>query len=551
MTHHRLTKEPAASGPRPYVFIDLETTGIEVGIDRIYEIGIVTTSSTGTVMDRYETLIRLDGDVPSRLLSCLDMAPSFVDVAGDVVSRLRAGTVVGHNTSFDLAMLDSEFQRIGAGLPPVHYLDTAQTVMALRLDTPGRRLGPVCRTLGVKITSWHTAAGDAETTSRLFLHLVKIAAQRAVLQRVTQSILFEGSAEDWPAFPTTGRVLVRDPSVLPPLGEQPDEIDPASIRGPSTLLLNLMELIPEEKIRSWNVQLVRASLKKRPLSPDTPPELLQLVAKLDSPDPMIASDAASKISDFQRTPTEVAADQALEDLAADHFPGETGIERLRAIVEVLEDAEYNEEAAEARLRLATALRFSPSHGHEEVSAAYAAAFEAATRIKEDDEEAKEGDEDLVFDDWLGYLLVTRDFEGIVRLVELSADRPKLDPTQIVGFVHSLRTGGEAELAIKTADVFSKALASAGRTAGAADVCAEWAQALAEANNADEALRVCEQALEQGWDSSTLANRESLLLERAKRWPDSLEVCRRGLQLDPSNDQIARRLDRCRAKLKLK
>jgi tetratricopeptide (TPR) repeat protein len=312
-----------------------------------------------------------------------------------------------------------------------------------------------------------------------------------------------------------------------------------------------MELIPEEKIRSWNVRLVSASLKKRPLSPDTPPELLQLVTQLDSPDVMVASDAASKISDFQRTPTEVAADEALEDLEADHFPGEAGIERLRAIVEVLESADYNEEAAEARLRLAAALRFSPCHGHEEASAAYAAAFEAATRIKEDDEESEEGDEGLVFDDWLGYLLVTRDLEGVVRLVELGADRPNLDPTQIVGFVHSLRTGGEAELAIKTADVFSKALASAGRMADAANVCAEWAQALAEANKADEALRVCEQALEQGWDSSTLANRESLLLERAKRWADSLEVCRRGLQLDPSNDQIARRLDRCRAKLKLK
>jgi hypothetical protein len=39
-----------------------------------------------------------------------------------------------------------------------------------------------------------------------------------------------------------------------------------------------------------------------------------------------------------------------------------------------------------------------------------------------------------------------------------------------------------------------------------------------------------------------------LLERAKRWSEAVDLCERGLQLFPDDEQISRRRTRCQHKL---
>lgn len=135
------------------VVVDVETTGFVKATDRVYEVGIVTFDGAGTVVDRFETLVRPDGPLSERLAGPLADAPSFAEVAGEVVARLQAGVVVGHGAAFDLSMLDRELARVdaGLGLPEVGYLCTSDLALALHVDSPSRRLGMLCHVLGVDI----------------------------------------------------------------------------------------------------------------------------------------------------------------------------------------------------------------------------------------------------------------------------------------------------------------------------------------------------------------------------------------------------------------
>jgi len=529
----------------PYVYLDIEPTGIDIGKDRVYEIGIVTASADGEVLERYETLVQPDGAIPARLRSALADAPSFEEIAGDVVARLRAGTVVGHNTYFDLAMVNAELVRLALGLGELAYLDTIDVLLGLGLDTPGRRLGPVCVTLGVEMSSWHTAAGDADTTRLLLLHLAGIADQRRVFERMMRPGPFAGATAVRPVPAGSGRTLPRDVATLPPLGEQPEEIDPARPGGGRgtveiAILPPTIE-IPEATARGI-VQLTKKRLEEVPLPVDAPADVLRLVDELDSSVLATAWSASTRLLDWSRTPAEIDLDQAIDELERDRFPGEKGIERLREIISVLDESGDDDMAAEARLRLAEALRYSPKHGPAEVMAAYASAFGASTRVDG-------ADVDGAFADWLDFVAAQRDLNGLFQLLAIATEHPGLDPSAtLVGHVHSLRTGGEVERAIAAAQAVAPALAEAGWLAAAADVCAEHAQALAEAKQPGAAIEACEGAWTAGWASVVLANRHSLLLERAGRYAEAIAICDRGLAIGEKGDQIARRRARCEARL---
>lgn len=538
----------SAVKPSAFVVVDIEPTGFVVATDRVYEIGIVTLSISGAVTDRYQTLIRPDSNLSPRLSPALEHAPSFADIAGDVVQRLRLGLVAGHNTRFDLSMINAELVRLGAGLPSTQFLDTLAITSQLRIDTPSTRLGMVCHVLGVEMHSWHTAASDADATARLLMRLLEIARERGLLAQSLTPSTYRGSTASWPTFPSTGRTLPRDPAVLPPLGEQPDELD--VLDTGYSLSLDITPTIPPELLAKASVALTRLRLRNDPLPPDTPSEILRLVPALQSEDLAVAYGAACRINDTLPPPPADPADEAHDDFDRGKFVGKRGIERLRRIVQTFEAAE-DDDLVEARLQLATLLRYTPGHAPSEVVSIYVAAMvDARAQDERDGIDAHEPGAAVsdVYDDWMRYLIAQRDIESIVDLVRVSASRPELNPSMAVTFVHDLRTHGELDFARTAAETISVALASVGRQAAAADTCSEWAHALADAGKLEEALAVCEQASASGWSSRQLVNRHSLLLERAKRWSEAVDLCERGLQLFADDEQISRRRARCEKKL---
>jgi DNA polymerase-3 subunit epsilon len=115
----------AAGLSRPLVFLDLETTGVEPGFDRIVEICLVRVMpSTGQgpfLEPPYVWRINPEMRIPKESteihgISNADVAdaPRFADIADDVVRLLSDVDLAGFAVArFDLKMLQNELHRVG------------------------------------------------------------------------------------------------------------------------------------------------------------------------------------------------------------------------------------------------------------------------------------------------------------------------------------------------------------------------------------------------------------------------------------------------------
>lgn len=101
------------------VFVDLETTGATGTVDRITEIGIVEVNEEGEVRE-WSSLVNPLTPIPAFIQGLTgitdDMvvdAPTFAQLADEVLSRLHGRLFVAHNARFDYGFLKNEFKRLG------------------------------------------------------------------------------------------------------------------------------------------------------------------------------------------------------------------------------------------------------------------------------------------------------------------------------------------------------------------------------------------------------------------------------------------------------
>jgi DNA polymerase-3 subunit epsilon len=158
-----------------YAVIDLETTGLAPSYGhRVIEIGIVHVTPDGEVEQTFETVVhpgRDLGPVHIHRLRGADMAgaPTFADVAGDLVDRLQGRVVVAHNAAFEARFLHAEFERLGHR-SPFGQASTALCTMRLAqefLPGSGRKLADCCSAYDIELVDAHEALADAHATARL------------------------------------------------------------------------------------------------------------------------------------------------------------------------------------------------------------------------------------------------------------------------------------------------------------------------------------------------------------------------------------------------
>lgn len=105
---------------RPLAFIDLETTGVSVGADRIVEIAILKINPDGS---RSVKTHRVNPEMPISAESTsihgitnedVSQEPTFQDLAPSVFKFLFNCDLAGYNSNkFDIPMLVEEFYRVG------------------------------------------------------------------------------------------------------------------------------------------------------------------------------------------------------------------------------------------------------------------------------------------------------------------------------------------------------------------------------------------------------------------------------------------------------
>jgi DNA polymerase-3 subunit epsilon len=105
---------------RPLVFIDLETTGVNLSIDRIVEIAIVKITPDGTKISK-QKILNPQMPIPkssSAIHGITDEkvkdAPTFKQVANELKQFIDDADFSGYNSNrFDIPMLMEEFLRAG------------------------------------------------------------------------------------------------------------------------------------------------------------------------------------------------------------------------------------------------------------------------------------------------------------------------------------------------------------------------------------------------------------------------------------------------------
>jgi DNA polymerase III subunit epsilon len=105
---------------KPITFVDLETTGSVLGLDRIVEVGAIKIMPDDSELP-FETRVNPEMGITTEATkkhaitnANVQNAPTFASVAPTLFDFLRDSDLAGYNLlNFDLPMLQSEFQRVG------------------------------------------------------------------------------------------------------------------------------------------------------------------------------------------------------------------------------------------------------------------------------------------------------------------------------------------------------------------------------------------------------------------------------------------------------
>jgi DNA polymerase III subunit epsilon len=156
-----------------YAIVDIETTGGYAANHRITEIAIYHHDGLN-VTGHYHTLINPERNIPHYITGLTGItsemvldAPSFSQIASEILEQLEGKIFVAHNAHFDYSFLKKEFEVAGFNWQSKKLC----TVRLSRKIIPGLRsysLGSLCESLGILITNRHRAPGDASATARLF-----------------------------------------------------------------------------------------------------------------------------------------------------------------------------------------------------------------------------------------------------------------------------------------------------------------------------------------------------------------------------------------------
>ena len=158
-----------------YTIIDVETTGQG---NRMTEISVFKYDGN-TVIDEFTSLVNPNSFIPAHITALTGIdnalvanAPSFEEVANDILSITEDAVFVAHNVNFDYNVIQGEFKRLGIDF-------TRKKLCTVRLSRrllPGHRsysLGKLCKGLDINLVDRHRARGDAEATVILFQILLE------------------------------------------------------------------------------------------------------------------------------------------------------------------------------------------------------------------------------------------------------------------------------------------------------------------------------------------------------------------------------------------
>jgi DNA polymerase-3 subunit epsilon len=205
------------NAPGGFAILDFETTGLfATGQDRVVELAVVHVDPHGAIEGEWETLVNPQRDLGKQSIhhvkaaDILD-APTFAQVAPQLVELLSGRVLVGHNARFDSGFLDGEFERIGYGPGTAVAVLCTMQLAADIIPGAGRSLADCCAHFDIDLTGAHRAGADALATAHLLGEYIRATPNEplwanAVTRARTPWAPIAGDHVPWKPRPEEGRV---------------------------------------------------------------------------------------------------------------------------------------------------------------------------------------------------------------------------------------------------------------------------------------------------------------------------------------------------------
>jgi DNA polymerase-3 subunit epsilon len=160
---------------RPLAFFDLETTGTNIGVDRIVEISVIKINPDAT--EEVKTW-RINPEMPISIESSLIHgiyeehlieAPVFKNAATEIADFIADSDLAGYNSNrFDIPMLMEEFLRVGHpfDIEERHFIDVQNIFHQMEQRTLRAAYQFYC---GKDIINAHSAEADTRATMEVLL----------------------------------------------------------------------------------------------------------------------------------------------------------------------------------------------------------------------------------------------------------------------------------------------------------------------------------------------------------------------------------------------
>lgn len=165
--------------------VDLETTGMTAGADRITEIAVLDWRH-GELPRSWEQLVNPGCGIPdmiSRLTGISNRMvatqPPFEAIAEALWQRLQGRILVAHNARFDYGFLKAAFQACGYDYKP-RIVCTVKLARALFPEWPRHNLDAICSAIGYPCEHRHRALADTQAMFAFLCYAIAHKGEEAV-----------------------------------------------------------------------------------------------------------------------------------------------------------------------------------------------------------------------------------------------------------------------------------------------------------------------------------------------------------------------------------
>ena len=163
---------PVAEHDTGWVVLDVETSGFRPGYARVISLAALGLDANGFIDHSVTSLLNPGVDpgpthVHGLTSEMLAEAPSFADIAAELVDMLHGRTLVAHNAAFDYGFLAAEAELAEMELPVDTVMCTVELTRRLALGTENLRLETLAAHWGIPQLRPHDALDDALVLSRV------------------------------------------------------------------------------------------------------------------------------------------------------------------------------------------------------------------------------------------------------------------------------------------------------------------------------------------------------------------------------------------------